>query len=210
MIGAALTHYVASHKLELASAVTAALGIWLTTKRRLICWPVTLLSIFLYMLVFYGAQLYSDALLQAFFVAFTVYGWWHWWRGTRQQGEVRIERLTLRSMLVALAAGLIGCFVLGNLAERIHAALPHLDATLMSYSLVASWWQARKYIANWWLWIVVDLVYIGEYVYKDLMVTAILYAVFVGLAVLGLREWRRAQAAQTAACTTLRSGSPAM
>jgi nicotinamide mononucleotide transporter len=210
MIGAALTHYVASHKLELASAVTAALGIWLTTKRRLICWPVTLLSIFLYMLVFYGAQLYSDALLQAFFVAFTVYGWWNWWRGARQQGEVRIERLTAPSMLVALAAGLVGCFVLGNLAERIHAALPHLDATLMSYSLVASWWQARKYVANWWLWIVVDLVYIGEYVYKDLVVTAILYAVFVGLAVLGLRDWRRAEAVQSAACTTLRSGSPAM
>jgi nicotinamide mononucleotide transporter len=194
MIATAITQYVASHKLELASAFAAALGIWLTTKRRLICWPITLISIFLYMLVFYNTKLYSDALLQVFFVVFTIYGWWHWWRGTQQAGEVRIERLSLPSMVVALAAGLVGCFVLGNLAERIHAALPHLDATLMSYSLVASWWQARKHTANWWLWIVVDLVYIGEYLYKDLIVTAILYAVFVGLAVLGLRDWRRAAA----------------
>jgi nicotinamide mononucleotide transporter len=199
MIWATIMHYAGSHKLELASAVAAALGIWLTTRRRLICWPITLISIFLYMLVFYNTKLYSDALLQVFFVGFTVYGWWHWWRGVREEGEVRVEPITPQSMLVALAAGLIGCFVLGNLAERIHAALPHLDATLMSYSLVASWWQARKHIANWWLWIVVDLVYVGEYVYKGLIATAILYAAFVGLAVLGLRDWRRAARVQTAA-----------
>ena len=70
--------------------------------------------------------------------------------------------------------------------------LPHLDAALTSYSLVASWWQARKHIANWWLWIAVDLIYIGEYLYKNLVPTALLYAGLVALAALGLRDWRRA------------------
>ena len=190
-----ITEYLAAHGLELASAVTAALGIWLTTRRQLLCWPVTLVSIFLYMLVFLRARLYSDALLQAFFVVFTVYGWWHWWRGVREEGEVRVAPLPQRPMWLAIALGLVGSFALGSLAVRIHAALPHLDATLMSYSLVASWWQARKHIANWWLWIVVDLIYIGEYVYKDLILTAILYAGLVALAMLGLRDWRRAAAA---------------
>jgi nicotinamide mononucleotide transporter len=191
----AATEYFAAHGLELASAVTAALGIWLTTRRKLLCWPVTLVSIFLYMLVFLRAKLYSDALLQVFFVAFTLYGWWHWWRGVREEGEVRVMPLALGQMGAALAVGLVGSFALGSLAVRIHAALPHLDATLMSFSLVASWWQARKHIANWGLWIVVDLIYIGEYVYKDLILTAILYAGLVALAVLGLRDWRRAAAA---------------
>jgi len=62
----------------------------------------------------------------------------------------------------------------------------------MSYSLVASWWGARKHIANWWLWIVVDVVYVGEYIYKDLWPTAALYAGLVILAIVGLRDWRRA------------------
>jgi nicotinamide mononucleotide transporter len=79
--------------------------------------------------------------------------------------------------------------------KQIHGtALPFLDAMLTSYSLVASWWAARKHIANWWLWIAVDLVYIGEYVYKNLRLTAALYALLVALAVLGLRDWRRAAA----------------
>ncbi|MGD1064117.1 MAG: nicotinamide riboside transporter PnuC [Terracidiphilus sp.] len=186
--------WLIAHGLELAGAITAALGIWLTTKRLLICWPVTLVSIFLYMVVFYRSGLLSDALLQVFFVVFTFYGWWHWWRGARQDGTVRVVPLPRSSLITAVALGIPGSFALGTLARHLHAALPYLDAVLMSYSLVATWWGARKHIANWWLWIVVDLVYIGEYIYKDLWPTALLYAGLVGLAVLGLRDWRRAAA----------------
>ena len=104
-------------------------------------------------------------------------------------------RWRCRVFLLAVAAGVVGSFVLGELAKRLHAALPFLDATLTSFSLVASWWQARKHTANWWLWIVVDLTYIGEYLYKNLRATAVLYAILVALAVLGLRDWRRAPVA---------------
>ena len=190
--------YIASHWLELAGMVFTVLGIWLTTKRMLICWPITLLADFLYLAVFYQARLFSDALLQIFFVAFTLYGWWHWWRGVHEDGQVRIEPLDSRGWIVGLAAGAAGAVLLGLLMERVGAALPHLDAALTSYSLVASWWGARKHIANWWLWIAVDVIYVGEYLYKDLRATALLYAGLVLLAVLGLRDWRRA-AAQTAA-----------
>ena len=196
MIWKLVADFFVNHRLELAGFLTTALAIWLTTRRMLICWPITLAADVLYLAVFYRARLLSDALLQVFFIAFTVYGWWHWWRGVRQEGEVRVEPLALRSMVLALAAGAAGSFVLGELAKRLHAALPYLDAALASYSLVGSWWQARKHIANWWLWIVVDLIYIGEYMYKDLWLTAVLYAVLVALAALGLRDWRRAAAAQ--------------
>ncbi len=177
--------YFIAHWVELAGFITTSVGIWLTTKRLLICWPVVLAADIFYLVVFYQARLYSDALLQVFFLVFTLYGWWHWWRGVREEGEVRVVPLAMPGMLVALAAGAVGSLLLGLLAKRMHAALPYLDAALTSYSLVASWWQARKHIANWWLWIVVDLVYIGEYMYKDLALTALLYA---GLVVLG-RAW---------------------
>ncbi|HUA98336.1 MAG TPA: nicotinamide riboside transporter PnuC [Terracidiphilus sp.] len=187
-------NYLAAHGLEIAGVVTTVLGIWLTTKRLLVCWPVTLVADVIYLIVFYHARLYSDALLQVFFIVFTLYGWWHWWRGVVEEGDVRVEPLGLGSMMLAVAAGVVGSFVLGALARQVHAALPYLDATLASYSLVASWWGARKHIANWWLWIVVDVVYVGEYIYKDLYLTAALYAGLVGLAVLGLIDWQRAAA----------------
>jgi len=184
--------YLGAHGIEIAGMITTVLGIWLSTKRLLICWPVVLAADFLYLAVFYQARLFSDALLQIFFVAFTLYGWWHWWRGIRAEGEVRVEPLDGRGWIIGLVAGAVGAVLLGALMVRIGAALPHLDAALTSYSLVASWWQARKHIANWWLWIVVDVIYVGEYLYKDLRATALLYAGLVLLAVLGLRDWRRA------------------
>lgn len=190
----AIANYLAANWIEDAGFLTTLLGIWLTTRRKLICWPVVLISDVLYLVVFYRVRLYSDALLQVFFLAFTLYGWWYWWRGVREEGEVRVVRLPLASLLVGLMAGAAGSVLLGLLMERMGAALPHLDATLTSYSLVASWWAARKHIANWWLWIVVDVVYVGEYLYKGLRPTAALYALLVALAVLGLRDWRRAAA----------------
>jgi nicotinamide mononucleotide transporter len=194
-----IANYLANNGMEDAGVVTTLVGIWFTTRRKLICWPVVLVSDVLYLIVFYRVRLYSDALLQIFFLAFTLYGWWYWWRGMKEDGEVRVVRLPLRSLLAGLVAGALGSALLGLLMERIGAALPHLDAALMSYSLVATWWQTRKHIANWWLWIAVDLIYIGEYIYKGLRPTAALYALLVALAVLGLRDWRSAAVTQTAA-----------
>jgi nicotinamide mononucleotide transporter len=192
MTGSSVLIYLATHGLELAGMAATVLGIWLTTKRLLICWPIVLLADLLYLVVFFQARLFSDALLQIFFVAITLYGWWHCWRGIRAEGEVRVVPLSLRAWIGGLAAGAVGAVLLGWLMVRIGAALPHLDAALTSYSLVASWWGARKHIANWWLWIAVDVIYVGEYLYKDLRATALLYAGLVALAILGLRDWRRA------------------
>jgi nicotinamide mononucleotide transporter len=191
----AISNYLAANWLEIAGFLATLVGIWLTTRRLLICWPVVLAADVLYLVVFYRARLFSDALLQVFFVAFTIYGWWHWWRGVRQVGEVRVVPLGVRGWIAGLATGAVGAVLLGWLMVRIGAALPHLDAALTSYSLVASWWQARKHTANWWLWIAVNLVYIGEYLYKDLLPTAALYLLLVVLAVMGLIDWRRAAAA---------------
>ena len=192
-----LARYLAENWMEIAGVVTTVAGIWLTTKRSMLCWPIILISDLIYLVVFFRAQLLSDALLQIFFLAFTFYGWAHWWRGVKEEGEVRVVPLGMKSLLLGLAAGAVGSVLLGELAKQVHAALPYLDATLASYSLVASWWGARKHIANWWLWIVVDVIYVGEYVYKDLRATALLYAGLVVLAALGVRDWQKATPAQT-------------
>jgi nicotinamide mononucleotide transporter len=144
------------------------------------------------LVVFYRENLKSDAFLQVFFIAFTLYSWWNWARGVRLEGEVRVVPMRLTGWLGGLIVGALGSILVGWWMARIGAALPHLDATLAVFSLVASWWEARKHTANWWLWIVVDAVYVGEYLYKDMWTTAMLYAGFVALAVLGLRSWQLA------------------
>jgi len=179
--------------LEIAAVLTSVIGIWLSTRRKLSSWPVILVSCVLYALVFRREKLYSDMLLQFVYMAFAIYGWWHWWRGVKEEGTVRVERLSGRGLAAGVAVGAAGSFMLGFLmAHYTDAALPHIDAALTSFSLVAQLWSTRKHIANWWLWIVVDALEIGVFLYKRLYLTSVLFAFLIFLAVLGLRAWNKA------------------
>jgi len=183
--------------MEAVGVLTTALGIWLTTRRKMACWPVVLIAEIIYLFVFYRAHLLSDSLLQIFFIAFTLYGWWHWSRGVCTDGTVRVVRMPPPNLLAGLLVGALGGLLLGALMKQLNAALPYLDAELASLSLVASWWQARKYTANWPLWILINLFYIGEYIYKSLPLTAALYAGLIVLAAMGWRSWHQAARAQS-------------
>lgn len=182
---------------ELVAALLSALGVWLTTRRHPACWPVGLVSVVVYAWVFVDAKLYSDALLQGAFGVMIGYGWVRWAQHLGDDGRVRIAHLALAPASLHVALGALGAVALGAFMHRYtDAALPWLDATLTAFSLVAQWWQAQRHTAAWWLWIAVDVVYVGEYVYKDLQITAVLYALFVAMAVFGLRQWQQAGRAQ--------------
>lgn len=178
---------------ELIAAVFSALGVWLTAKRRAWCWPVGLVSVLIYAWVFVHARLYSDALLQLAFAGMIVYGWNRWLHHLGNDGRVEVAPLPRRQAVNHLLLGTFGALVLGaGMHFFTNAALPWLDAALTAFSLVAQWWQARRHVATWWLWIIVDVIYVGVYVYKHLLITAVLYAGFIALAVIGLHGWQRA------------------
>ena len=180
--------------LEIIAVILSALAVWLTARRHLWCWPVGLVSVLLYARIFLVAKLYSDLLLQLIFAVMQLYGWWQWKRGASDQDgqHIQPQRLPKQGLLIGLLAGAAGSVVLGYLmASFTDAHIPWLDSALTSFSLVAQFWMARKYVANWWLWIAVDIIYVGVYIYKDLDLTAGLYAAFIVLAVIGLRNWQR-------------------
>jgi nicotinamide mononucleotide transporter len=188
-----ITAWLAANWFELIAAAVSALDVWLATKRSMISWPITILASLLYCEQFRESHLYSDMLLQGIFVLFAIYGWWHWYRGLKAEGTVRVVTPLMAELLRDVALGAAASLLLGYwMAHHTDASLPWLDAALTGASLVGTWWGARKFIANWWLWIVVDAIYVGEYLFKHLILTGVLYAVFVGLAMLGLRDWRRA------------------
>ena len=134
-----------------------------------------------------------DAGLQVAFGGFLVYGWLNWRQHAADEGSIRIVPLARGTLLRDLAFGLCGGVALGAAMHTFtDAALPWLDAMLTALSLVGQWWQARRHVACWWVWIAVDVVYVGAYLFKSLHVTAALYVFFLGLAVFGLRAWSAA------------------
>ena len=177
--------------LEIAAVAVSFLGIWLTAVRRLWCWPVNLLACALYFKLFLDVRLYADMVLQALFGIAIVYGWLAWARGKADSGDVVVAPLRPSHAVAGLGAGAVGAFAIGWFTSHFtNAALPWADATLSSFSLVAQYWVARRHAANWLLWIVVDILYVGMFAYKGLTLTAGLYAAMVVLAVIGYRRWQ--------------------
>jgi len=176
--------------LEIVAVVVSFLGIWLTAKRRLLCWPVSLVACALYFKLFLDVKLYADMVLQALFGVAILYGWFVWMRGKEEEGEVVVKPLSPTQAWAGLAAGAIGAAVIGWSTSRYtDAALPWMDASLSSFSLVAQYWTARRQAASWLLWIAVDILYVGMFFFKGLWLTAGLYGAMIALAVLGYRRW---------------------
>ncbi len=186
--------------LEIIAVIVSFLGIWLTAKRRMLCWPVNLLACGLYFELFLEVRLYADMVLQALFGIAILYGWIAWMRGKEEEGEVVVAPLTGLQACAGLAFATLGAAAIGWFtSHHTNAALPWMDATLSSFSLLAQYWTARRHASSWLLWIAVDVVYVGMFVFKGLWPTAGLYAAMVALAILGYRNWRRSGAGRNAA-----------
>jgi nicotinamide mononucleotide transporter len=178
--------------LEIAGVVTGIVAVWLTTREKVWCWPVGIVSVALFVAVFFRARLYGAMGLQVVYIGLAIYGWYAWVNGGQGDGPLRVSRATRRTLVVAATLGAVGAALLAAwLAHRTDEALPITDAATTSFSLVAQWMQTRKLIENWWVWLVVDLVYVVMYLSQGLAWTALLYAVYVALAVSGLRQWRQ-------------------
>ncbi len=180
--------------LEIIAVAVSIVGIWLTAKRRMLCWPVNLLACALYFKIFLDVRLYADMVLQVLFCIALIYGWFQWVWGRADSGEVRVLPLTRASALAGLTAGAVAAIAIGWFMHRFtDAALPWMDAALSSFSIVAQYWTARRHAASWLLWIVVDIIYVGMFAFKHLWLTAGLYGAMCLLAVLGYRRWRWSQ-----------------
>jgi nicotinamide mononucleotide transporter len=180
--------------LELISFVLSIATVLLNIRRIHWAWLFAIVSSATYGIVFFKARLYGDAGLQAVFIVASIWGWYEWLRGTGEDDEpLVVSWLDRKGWTWSLAGWLLGFILLSCfLHAYTDTDVPHMDAFLTAGSLLGTLLAARKKVENWHVWIVVDVLYVGLYVYKGLHLTAVLYAVFVLMAALGLRTWARA------------------
>lgn len=183
--------------LELVAALFGAVSVYLSVRQNIWSWPTAIVNVGLYALVFFEAKLYADMGLQVIYVVLSVYGWYEWLYGGENRTKLRVTRTGSRlGALLALIA-LSGAALLGVvLRGATDAALPFMDSFLSSTSLVAQWMMTRKKLENWLVWIGVDVLYVGMFIYKHLYITAGLYTVFLALAVRGFIDWQRSMTSQ--------------
>jgi nicotinamide mononucleotide transporter len=179
--------------IEVIAAACGLVCVVLIIRRSLWNYPFGIAMVILYAWIFYDVRLYSDALLQVFFLIVQLFGVYWWLNGRAGDGRVRPVRLPASAMIVWAAGAALASAALGYvMATRTDADLPYWDAVTTVLSMVAQYLMARRYLQNWLVWIVVDVLAIGIYWTKGLTPTAALYAVFLALAIAGYFSWRRA------------------
>lgn len=177
--------------LEWIATISGFLCVYLAAKQNIWNWPISIISVGIYLYIFYVNRLYGDSVLQIYFLGTAAYGWYYWNKRSRSD-EKPISSLTARQYVWILVIILILSSVLGfSLHQWTNSDVPYADGFCTAMSFVAQFLMTRKILQNWIIWVIVDICYIPLYIHKDLTMTAILYLVFAIIAWNGYKDWRR-------------------
>jgi nicotinamide mononucleotide transporter len=177
--------------IEVLATAFGLLYIYFSVKGKIILWLFGLLTSGLYVYVFFRSEIFADMGINVYYVMVSIYGWYHWkYEKKKGQKQLPYSRLNLKNgILLFIISLIILLFIALILNTWTSSTIAWWDAFTTAFSITATWMLARKIIEQWLIWIVVDLVSIGLYIYKGLHPTALLFAVYTVLAFMGYRAW---------------------
>ena len=183
--------------MEIIAFTLSLICVALNAYGHILTWPLMIASSAAYAWVFQDAKLFGDAWLQGVFILLAIYAWKTWSKSTQTEGANNSSSSSFKRM--PRSWYLIGSLCWSGLFLIIHYLLvnhtssdvPLIDAFLTAGSLLATYMSAQKWLENWLVWIFVNSFYIALYIYKDLHLTALLYGLFIVLAVLGWIQWSK-------------------
>ncbi|MDB5159327.1 MAG: nicotinamide mononucleotide transporter [Mucilaginibacter sp.] len=177
--------------LEVIGVITGLLCVYLAAKNIIWNWPFAIISVVIYIFIFFNSHLFADMGLQFYFLATNIYGWYYWSKKPASEDKTPVMRIQRKEGLLSVAAVIVFTFLLGSVLKYTTASYPYLDSFCTACSLVAQFFLARKVLENWLIWVFVDVIYVGVYIYKDLHLTAVMYAIYVAIALMGYFDWKR-------------------
>lgn len=178
--------------LELVAVITGVLSVYLLTKQRIEAWYFGLVTVSIYVYIFLQQKLYSDMILHVVYVVLNIYGWYSWKYGDAKHKELKPTMLSWGQRMIWIIIIVIGFLIWGYLMNRYtDADYAYVDAFTTVTSLVAQWFLAKKKIENWVLWMIVNVIAIGLYYVKGIVLTSGLYAIYLILAFMGFFSWKK-------------------
>lgn len=179
---------------ELLGAILGILYVFLSIRQNIYTWPTGILTSLLYIFVFFRSGIYAAMSLQVYYVIISIYGWYYWLKGKNNKIESKVpvkhvnKQLWFKIGLIFLIIYTIIFFILSKYSD---SNVPVLDSITTSLSIIATWMLARKYLENWIIWIIADILSAGLYFLKNLWPTIILFVVYTVMAFAGYFEWKK-------------------
>ena len=180
--------------LEIIGTIIGLIYLWLEYKASIYLWIAGVIMPAVYIFVYYNAGLYADFGINIYYLGAALYGWWVWKFGnsTKHQKELPITHLPKGKWMKAALMYVVAQFLIAwVLINHTDSDVPWWDAFTTALSIVGMWMLARKYLEQWWVWIVVDVVCVGLYIYKELYFTSALYALYAIIAIFGWLNWKK-------------------
>jgi len=185
--------WLSAHYIEILGVVFSILYLYFSIRQNILLWPMGIISALLYMVVFFQSKFYADMSLNAYYLFISIYGWMVWKQGRSQHGKkMPINRISLKLGVILMFITTAVFFGTGFILSRYtDSPIPFWDAFTTALSFTATWMLARKILEHWIVWIIVDSVSMGLYLYRGLYPTLVLFAIYTTMAIVGLIEWKR-------------------
>jgi nicotinamide mononucleotide transporter len=178
--------------LESAANAFTALAIVLAGRNNIHTWWTGIVGCALFALLFYDSRLYADVVLQVFFIATGIGGWWKWVRGSQAGDGLPVTHATIASLLWTIPAGALATAAYGALLHHYtNAYSPFLDSAVLVFSVIGQLLMMQRRVENWAFWLLVNTVATPLYFSRGLHLTALLYAGFWINALVSWRAWRK-------------------
>ena len=170
--------------LEFIAAIISFVGVWLGTTGKRITWPWWALSSALYGIFYFQEEFFASSLLQIAFVVAAVFGWFGWAPTGAVPGT-----LSVRNRQYIAIGTIVSVSILSPLLSNIGAAATWTDAFILVASLTAQVLMIYEKFEAWIIWIIVNVTATTQFLIFEYWFTALLYAVFTVVAVIGLKRW---------------------
>ncbi len=178
--------------IELIAVILALLYVILAAQGNSWCWPAAFISTAIYTVIFYDVALLMDSVLNVYYMFMALYGWYCWQKKTKISTTISLEVCSwswlVHSKIIALLT-LISIVVGYFMATHTHAAFPYLDSATTVFAIFATYLVTKKVLENWLYWLAIDFVSIYLYVEKALQPTAVLFAIYIVIALYGYFQW---------------------
>jgi nicotinamide mononucleotide transporter len=191
-----LLSWISLNRIEVAAALVSFTYVILAIKQFTWFWFFGILSAALYAWVYGHSGFYAGMALQGYYAIISIYGWLHWSARAKQpdtHGGLPVIRVNRRLLVMLVVIWLLLWLLIGFILDQYTGStIPYYDAFTASGGIVATWMLARKILEQWIFWIIIDLISIGLYIWQELYATSVLFLLYIIMAVVGYREWRKA------------------
>lgn len=195
LLAGSYTHTIPFSITEDLGFITGALTVWLTVVENIWNFPIGIANDVFFFILFLQARFFADMSLQVLYIILGFQGWYLWLRGGKNKSTLQVSRVSKTELAILLLITLVATYALTLYLQSIQDAAPFWDALTTVLSIVAQYMLNKKFLENWYSWMLADIIYIPLYAYKQLYLTSVVYVIFLVMCCFGFRAWQRSRMA---------------